>query len=130
MPIHSMWDNYPEIKDELAESYAVIEKKVRIRNKEVEQVIFDLLHSGGKLLRPAYFILFSRFGDTETLNDKKTTHIAASLEVLHMATLVHDDIIDDSPTRRGTQTVQSKYGKDIAVYTGYFLLAVYFSLLA
>ena len=130
MPIHSMWDNYPEIKDELAESYAVIEKKVRIRNKEVEQVIFDLLHSGGKLLRPAYFILFSRFGDTETLNDKKTTHVAASLEVLHMATLVHDDIIDDSPTRRGTQTVQSKYGKDIAVYTGDFLFAVYFGLLA
>ncbi|MEG0497517.1 MAG: polyprenyl synthetase family protein [Carnobacterium sp.] len=131
MPIHPIWNHYPEIKEELAESYAVIEKEVRIRNKEVEQVIFDLLHSGGKLLRPAYFILFSRFGDSHThKKNKQITYTAASLEVLHMATLVHDDIIDDSPTRRGIQTVQSKYGKDIAVYTGDFLFAVYFGLLA
>ena len=130
MPIHSMWDDFPEIKDELAESYAVMEKKVHIRNKEVEQVIFDLLRSGGKLLRPAYFILFSRFGNTKTQNHKQITHAAASLEILHMATLVHDDIIDDSPTRRGSPTVQSKYGKDIAVYTGDFLFAVYFGLIA
>lgn len=47
-----------------------------------------------------------------------------------MATLIHDDIIDDSPTRRGTPTVQAKYGKDIAVYTGDFLFTVYFDLIA
>ncbi|MGB3160652.1 MAG: polyprenyl synthetase family protein [Carnobacterium sp.] len=130
MAIHPIWSHYPEIEDELATSYAVIEKKVRIRNKEVEQVIFDLLYSGGKLLRPAYFILFSRFGDSDLKKTTQLTHAAASLEVLHMATLIHDDIIDDSPTRRGIETVQSKYGKDIAVYTGDFLFAVYFGLLA
>lgn len=68
MPIHPMWEPFPEIKHDLAETYDVIEKKVRIRNKDIQQTINDLLHSGGKLLRPAYFILFSRFGSL----DKKT----------------------------------------------------------
>lgn len=130
MPIHPMWENFPAIKDDLAESYAVMEKKVRIRNKEVETTIHDLLHSGGKLLRPAYFILFSRFGSATKKKHKKLIYTAASLEILHMATLIHDDIIDDSPTRRGTPTVQAKYGKDIAVYTGDFLFTVYFDLIA
>lgn len=130
MPIHPMWEPFPEIKHDLAETYDVIEKKVRIRNKDIQQTINDLLHSGGKLLRPAYFILFSRFGSLDKKNHKKIVYTAASLEILHMATLVHDDVIDDSPTRRGSQTVQSQYGKDIAVYTGDFLFAVYFGLIA
>ena len=46
--------------------------------------------------------------------------IAAGIEILHMATLVHDDIIDDAHIRRGAPTVQAKWGKDIAVFTGDF----------
>ncbi|MGX7420396.1 polyprenyl synthetase family protein [Carnobacterium gallinarum] len=130
MPIHPMWEQFPEIEKDLVESYAIIEKKVRIRNKDIQQTVQDLLHSGGKLLRPAYFILFSRFGSIEKKEHQKIIYTAASLEILHMATLVHDDVIDDSPTRRGVDTVQSIYGKDIAVYTGDFLFAVYFGLIA
>lgn len=130
MSIHPMWDNFPEIKGDLAWSYRLIEKKIRIRNKDVEATLYDLLHSGGKLLRPAYAILFSRFGNSSKQNHKKIIYTAASVEILHMATLIHDDVIDESPTRRGTQTVQAKYGKDIAVYTGDFLFTVYFDLLA
>ena len=55
---------------------------------------------------------------------------AASTEVLHLATLIHDDIIDESKMRRGLETIQSKHGKDMAVYTGDLLLSVYFDLLA
>lgn len=50
--------------------------------------------------------------------------------MLHLATLIHDDIIDESEMRRGIETVQSKHGKDVAVYTGDLLLSVYFDLLA
>lgn len=56
--------------------------------------------------------------------------IAASLEILHMATLIHDDIIDDSPLRRGAVTIQSQYGKDVAVYTGDLLFTEFFTLIA
>lgn len=48
--------------------------------------------------------------------------MAASLEILHVATLIHDDIIDDSPIRRGLPSIQQMYGQDIAVYTGDFYL--------
>ncbi|MGY3779199.1 polyprenyl synthetase family protein [Isobaculum melis] len=130
MSIHPMWDNFPAIKNDLAQSYHIIEKKIRIRNKDVEATLYDLLHSGGKFLRPAYAILFSRFGNPSKQDHKKILATAASVEILHMATLIHDDVIDESPTRRGTETVQAKYGKDIAVYTGDFLFTVYFDLLA
>ena len=55
--------------------------------------------------------------------------VAASLEMLHMATLIHDDIIDDSPLRRGNITIQSKYSKDVAVYTGDVLFTKFFEFL-
>jgi heptaprenyl diphosphate synthase len=50
--------------------------------------------------------------------------------LLHSATLVHDDIIDDSPTRRGMPSIQTRFGKDVAVYTGDFMYTSYFELLA
>lgn len=50
--------------------------------------------------------------------------------MLHSATLVHDDIIDDSPTRRGMPSIQTRFGKDVAVYTGDFMYTSYFELLA
>lgn len=130
MLIHPMWDNFPEIKKDLLDCYALMEEKVQIRNKDIQKAIFNLLSGGGKLLRPSYFILFSRFGDVQKQDRKKLLYAASSVEMLHVATLVHDDIIDESPTRRGTQSIQAKYGKDIAVYTGDFLFTVYFDLLA
>jgi heptaprenyl diphosphate synthase len=56
--------------------------------------------------------------------------IAAALEIIHMATLIHDDIIDDSRLRRGNETVHSVLGKDVAVYSGDFLLTRGFMLVA
>lgn len=130
MPIHPMWETFPEISKDLADCYTLIKDKTHIRNKDIQKAIYDLLEGGGKLLRPAYFILFSKFGNVEKQDHKKLIYAASSVEVLHIATLVHDDIIDDAPIRRGSQSIQAKYGKDIAVYTGDFLFTVYFDLLA
>lgn len=55
---------------------------------------------------------------------------AAAVELLHLATLVHDDVIDDAETRRGIPSVQSKYGKKKAVIVGDYLLCLSFSTLA
>lgn len=90
----------------------------------------DLIESQGKLLRPAYFYHFSRLGQATEDTHKEIIAGAASTEALHLATLIHDDIIDESNMRRGIETVQSKHGKDVAVYTGDLLLSVYFDLLA
>ena len=124
------WNDFPNIQHSLTETCILIEKKMEIRNKEIEHALIELTYSGGKLLRPAFFFLFSQLGTPEKQDKEQLIKIAASLEILHMATLIHDDIIDDSPLRRGSITVQSQYGKDIAVYAGDLLFTDFFELLA
>lgn len=128
MAVHPLWEKYPNIQQDLIETKKVMEKSVKIRNKEITQALQLFFEAGGKLLRPAYFLLFSKFG--QDVSDKKAHLMAASLEILHVATLIHDDIIDDSPMRRSLPSIQAQYGQDIAVYTGDFLFTVYFHLLS
>ncbi|MDT2848916.1 polyprenyl synthetase family protein [Vagococcus carniphilus] len=128
MAVHPLWEKYPDIRQDLIETKKVMEKSVKIRNKDITQALQLFFEAGGKLLRPAYFLLFSKFG--EEVSEKKAHRMAASLEILHVATLIHDDIIDDSPMRRSLPSIQASYGQDIAVYTGDFLFTVYFHLLS
>lgn len=127
---HPMWNSYPDIQNFLIECLELIKEKTTLENKEIKQTVIDLIESQGKLLRPAYFYLFSQLGNTTSEANDKLVAAAASTEVLHLATLIHDDIIDESKMRRGLESVQSKHGKEIAVYTGDLLLSVYFDLLA
>lgn len=122
-----IWDKYEDIKNELSAVISLMEKNTKCKDKKVQNSIRELIHSGGKMLRPSFVIISSHFGD---YNPEKTRSLAAVIEMLHMATLVHDDVIDDSKLRRGQETVQSKYGKDYAVYIGDFLLCVCFKILA
>lgn len=115
---HPIWGKFPKIQAFLTECLELIIEKITIENKEIEQTVIDLIERQGKLLRPAYFFLFSQFGSAGPDAHQKIVASAASTEVLHLATLIHDDIIDESNMRRGTETVQSKHGKDVAVYTG------------
>lgn len=84
---------------------------------EVSRAVFQ---SGGKRLRPRLTIMFSMTG--EDYDRAKAFSGAASVEMLHTATLVHDDIIDDADNRRGVPTVNIKYGNHMAVYVGDYLL--------
>ncbi|WP_207941998.1 heptaprenyl diphosphate synthase [Enterococcus sp. DIV2402] len=125
----SYWNDYPTIQNKLQIVCSLIEKQMRVRNKDIQETLIDFSQAGGKYLRPAFFLLFASLGDPEKQDEEQLIKIAASLEILHMATLIHDDIIDDSPLRRGTKTVQSRYGKDIAVYTGDLLFTEFFKLI-
>ncbi len=79
-----------------------------------------LLSAGGKRLRPAFTLLAGKFYgySLETLFP-----VAMALELIHMATLVHDDVVDDSLTRRGRPTVRANWGNIISVQTGDYLFA-------
>jgi heptaprenyl diphosphate synthase len=123
-------NNTPIIGAQLDQVCAIIEEHLVCRNKDIEAAVLELQRAGGKMLRPSLFLLFASMGDKSKQDEQQLIYLAASLEILHMATLIHDDIIDDSPLRRGTETVQSKFGKDIAVYTGDLLFTVYFELLS
>lgn len=79
-----------------------------------------LLTAGGKRLRPAFTLLAAKFYN---YSSEKLIPLATALELIHMATLVHDDVVDASMTRRGRPTVKAKWGNIVSVQTGDYLLA-------
>ncbi len=84
------------------------------------QATRELVDAGGKRLRPMFTLLFS--GVTSKAGMPERLAAAAAIELLHTATLVHDDIIDEANKRRGKETINSKYGVHMAVYVGDYLL--------
>jgi geranylgeranyl pyrophosphate synthase len=85
------------------------------------------LSAGGKRLRPLLVLLCARRSTTPT---GAHTHAAAAVELLHMATLVHDDVLDQAELRRGRPTIAHALGAEAAVSVGNFLLARAFSEIA
>jgi octaprenyl-diphosphate synthase len=80
------------------------------------------LLSGGKRLRPAVAVLAAR-SINRVFPNERSYAAAAACEMIHMATLMHDDVVDEAPERRGSPTAGSVYGNGIAVLTGDFLFA-------
>ena len=89
----------------------------------VAEILADLKESKGKRLRPGLLLMASRYGKNFQKEREKLCRLAALVELVHMASLVHDDIVDDAPIRRGLPTTQAKYGKDMAVYAGDLILS-------
>ena len=87
---------------------------------QLTAVLSSLLDSGGKRLRPALALLAGQFHRAET---EKLVSLAASVEMLHTATLVHDDLIDGAMMRRGKTTVNARWSAGATVLTGDYLFA-------
>ena len=85
-----------------------------------------LVSSGGKRLRPALFLLAARGG--ASFDRVRAMPIAIALELIHTASLVHDDVIDEADTRRGAATTNSKWGNQVAILSGDYLFARAFKL--
>jgi len=78
------------------------------------------LTAGGKRLRPILLVLSARMGEPE---EEALLTASTAVEVLHTATLIHDDVVDKAEGRRGKPTVVARYGREIAVATGDYLFA-------
>ncbi|MFC3418192.1 polyprenyl synthetase family protein [Salinicoccus hispanicus] len=89
---------------------------------------YELFRSGGKKIRPTFTLLVGRLGETGRYPD--VLKASASLELIHMATLVHDDIIDNSRLRRGRSTVYYEHGYLQAINTGNYLLSTSLSIVS
>ncbi|WP_057888399.1 polyprenyl synthetase family protein [Companilactobacillus mindensis] len=125
---NSIWKSYPQLGEKLDLTTDYIHEIVKINNLDISSMIIDLT-SSGKMLRPAFFLLFSEFGEKKR-STKDLIPLAASLEILHVATLIHDDVIDDSPLRRSYPTIHTKYGRRNAIYAGDYLFTLYFELIS
>jgi len=82
--------------------------------------IRHLVEAGGKRLRPVLVLLTSQFGDESS---QDVIDAAVVVELTHLATLYHDDVMDDAPTRRGVATAQNIWGNNVAILTGDLLFA-------
>ena len=122
-----LWQGYPEIHKELIKVENYMKEVIPSRKKILTDICLELIEAGGKRLRPAFVIIGAKFGRFDEI---KIIPLAASMELLHTATLVHDDIIDDSELRRGRVTVQAKWGEDMAVYVGDYLFTKAFTILS
>ena len=114
-----------DIHPDLQEVRRIVRAQSNTSFPYLDKALENLLRSNGKMLRPAFLILASRFGSPEKLD---IHYLAAAVELLHIATLVHDDIIDEAATRRGTPTLHTIYGKKQAVLLGDYLFSRSFRL--
>ena len=90
-----------------------------------------LLDNHGKMIRAAMVVLFARAGarNRGRLDDTVITG-AAAIEMLHLATLVHDDVLDNAPIRRNKPTVHTIRGNKAAIYLGDLILSRYMEIMA
>ena len=89
-------------------------------NLLLQQVIAHIRQKNGKMMRPMLVLLAAKLLDEVK---PATLHAAASLELLHTASLVHDDVVDDSTERRGQLSVNALFNNKVAVLAGDYLLA-------
>lgn len=111
--------------------FKIIQKELR----EVERHILDevssthslssdvskyIFRSGGKRLRPALLLLCAKHYD---FNGSATIELASAIELIHTASLLHDDVVDEATLRRGTASVNSVWGNRVSILVGDFLFA-------
>ncbi len=95
--------------------------------KELSAPARETLTSGGKRLRPLLLILSA---GADSPGGEDLVEAATAVEVLHTATLIHDDIVDRAQSRRGRPTTVAEHGRETAIATGDYLFAEAFHLLA
>lgn len=89
--------------------------------KPIREYTSHLKQTQGKFIR-AYSVLACAMGEDDLVSSDAVL-VAAAVEILHLATLVHDDVIDDAPVRRGTTTLHRKYDRKTAVICGDYLFS-------
>lgn len=108
------------IEREFEEFKTLFDSSLRSSNPLLSEVLAYIKQRSGKMMRPILALLMAKlFGE---INDS-TFHAALSLELLHTASLVHDDVVDESDKRRGQSSVNAIYNNKVSVLVGDYMLA-------
>ncbi|WP_124727328.1 polyprenyl synthetase family protein [Staphylospora marina] len=116
----NLQDIYLNLKKDLEIVEQALARSVEADVAVLRDASLHLLKSGGKRMRPVFVLLSGHFGRYEV---ERLCRAAVALEMIHMATLVHDDVIDDADTRRGRKTVKAEWDNRVAMYAGDWLFA-------
>ncbi len=109
------------LSEKISKINKTLEASVFTEQKELFQMSKYIIEAGGKRFRPLLTILAYEIAADGSY--EKILDLAASCELIHTASLIHDDIIDNAPTRRGKKTLNSLYGLDNAIVVGDYLFA-------
>ena len=120
------WNDFPTIKNRLQAVSAEMAATARSAGFPLASELTRMVESDGKMLRPGFLLLASEFGRPERADE--LAPLAASIELLHIATLIHDDILDEASLRRGEPAFHVRNGVKEAVLTGDWLFAQCFRL--
>jgi heptaprenyl diphosphate synthase len=131
MPSFGIPDLDPSLEADLAIGMQGVEELLREHIKGdyplVEETSRHLVAAGGKRLRPLLTLISSHFGDSTR---KEIIPAAVVCELTHLATLYHDDVMDEAPLRRGVESANNRWGNTIAILTGDYLFSKASDLLA
>jgi heptaprenyl diphosphate synthase len=123
----SLADIYQPVVSDLKKVEVELTKIAEVEIPLLAQLLEYSVKNGGKRVRPAFTLLSGKFYN---YNLEKLIPMAAGVELLHGATLVHDDIVDDSTLRRNKPTICRKWGENAALLLGDYLFAKAGSLVA
>ena len=125
------------VNQELIQTSTLIDLELASQIPLIQTMTKYLIHRGGKRLRPLTLLLCAKACNWQENPDALTLHgayepiaLAAVIELIHSATLMHDDIVDDSTLRRGQETTNSRWGNSASVLAGDFLYSRSFQILA
>ncbi|ADH99636.1 heptaprenyl diphosphate synthase component II [Salisediminibacterium selenitireducens] len=111
---------YLYLKQDISKIEKELEMSIEARHPVLVKASSHLLKAGGKRIRPVFVLLSAQFGDYKL---DKVKHVAVPLEMIHMGSLVHDDVIDDAELRRGKKTIKAEWDNRVAMYTGDYMFA-------
>jgi len=124
-------DLAPEIERDLTRRLELVEKllfaHVEGKYPFVNETSRHLIVAGGKRLRPVLTLLAANYGNK---GEREVIEAAVVCELTHLATLYHDDVMDEAPLRRGVESANERWGNAVAILTGDYLFAKASDLLA
>jgi heptaprenyl diphosphate synthase len=109
-----------ELRAKLNEVETALERAVVTDSDLLSETSRHLLAAGGKRFRPMLLLLGGGFGNPD---DLRLVPGAVAIELTHLATLYHDDVIDEADSRRGAPSVNARWGNTVAILTGDYLFA-------
>jgi heptaprenyl diphosphate synthase len=111
--IPTVWDSLTRVEERLLEASAA-------DDPYLTKIAQHLLLAGGKRFRPLLALLAAEFGPAQ---DRRAVEAAVSVELIHVGSLYHDDVIDEADVRRGAASVNANWNNTVAILAGDFLMA-------
>ncbi|HEV7918994.1 MAG TPA: polyprenyl synthetase family protein [Solirubrobacterales bacterium] len=115
-----------EVTGRLSDVESRLNELVSTRDDSASGPALETLRAGGKRLRPLLVLVCGNISAATPEQAEALVRAAVAVELVHMATLVHDDVLDDASLRRGRPTVYAEHGRDMAIATGDLLFAIAF----